>query len=69
MAAENSSRRAGGRNARIAKRSAEVPREDRAVQPGMPGGAYQPLTQMQMTQIFDASLTLLDDIGMGQATP
>ena len=69
MATGNPSRRHGGRNARIAKRSAEVPREARVVQPGMPGGAYQPLTQEQMAQIFDASLTLLDDIGMGQATP
>jgi len=63
------SRRAGGRSARIAKRSAEVPLEARAVRPGMPGGAYQPLTQEQMIQIFDAALTLLEDIGMGQATP
>ena len=69
MASGNPSRRAGGRSARVAKRSAEIPLADRPIQPGMTGGAYQPLTQEQMVQIFDASLTLLSDIGMGQATP
>ena len=35
----------------------------------MPGGAYRPLTEPQMEQVFDAALGLLQDLGMGQATP
>ena len=69
MPDKNSSRRAGGRDARVAKRSAEIPLEARAVQPGMPGGSYQPLSDEQMVQTFETSLALLEDIGMGQATP
>ena len=69
MTREDSVRRAGGRSARVAKRLAAIPSEERAVQPGMNGGAYQPLSSEQMTQIFDAALTLLQDLGMGQATP
>ncbi|MBM36414.1 MAG: methyltransferase [Acidimicrobiaceae bacterium] len=48
---------------------AETPREARAVQPGTAGGAYRPLSDAEMNQILGASLTLLEDIGMGQATP
>ncbi|MDP7068429.1 MAG: hypothetical protein QF637_12480, partial [Acidimicrobiales bacterium] len=69
MAGENSARRSGGRSARVAKRMAETPQEARAVQPGTEGGAYQPLSDAEMNQILGASLTLLEDIGMGQATP
>ena len=69
MSDEGSIRRAGGRSARLAKRLAEVPSQERPVQPGVNGGAYQPLSTEQMTQIFDTSLTLLEDLGMGQATP
>lgn len=40
-----------------------------AVWPGMSGGAYRPLTERQMDEVLNASLGLLEDLGMGQATP
>ncbi len=69
MARESSAKRAGGRAARIAARSTEIPQSERAVQPGTEGGSYQPLSTSEMEQILGASLTLLENIGMGQATP
>lgn len=62
-------RRAGGRNARVALRSAPPADDALAIWPGMSGGAYRPLTDQQMEQVLDASFRLLEEIGMGQATP
>ena len=62
-------RRAGGRNARVALRSAPPADDARAIWPGMSSGAYRPLTDQQMEQVLDASFRLLEEIGMGQATP
>lgn len=35
----------------------------------MEGGAYKPLSPAQLEAVFDAALGLLEDLGMGQATP
>ncbi len=67
--AEKRSRRAGGRAARVALRQAPLAEDARAVWPGMPGGRYKPLTDNECDQVFEAALELLEDVGMGQATP
>jgi trimethylamine:corrinoid methyltransferase-like protein len=46
---EDLSKRRGGREARRALRSREIPRADAAVRPGMEGGQYKPLTQRDMS--------------------
>ncbi len=63
------SRRSGGRAARVALRQAPLEAEARAVRPGMSGGRYKPLTDAQCEQVYDAALGLLDELGMGEATP
>ncbi|MEM7272097.1 MAG: trimethylamine methyltransferase family protein [Actinomycetota bacterium] len=62
-------RRSGGRAARVAKRQAPPVDAPRAIRPGMIGGAYRPLSDGQMTDMVDAALGLLEELGMGQATP
>ncbi|MCY3637080.1 MAG: trimethylamine methyltransferase family protein [bacterium] len=62
-------RRAGGRAARVAMREAPPAEDARAVRPGMPGGAYKPLSDGQCDDVFEAALGLLSELGMGQATP
>lgn len=62
-------RRSGGRAARVAKRQAPAALADRAVRPGMTGGAYRPLTESDMTSIYETAIELLEDIGMGLAIP
>ena len=69
MNEETPAKRAGGRSARIAKRSAPPPPESRAVKPGLPGGSFQPLSVSQMEKIFDSALELLEEVGMAQAIP
>ncbi len=62
-------RRAGGRAARVAKRTRPAPPSARAVTPGPVGGRYSPLTERQMEDTYHAALDLLEVIGMGQSTP
>ena len=62
-------RRAGGRTARVAKRTSPAPPAARAIRPGPAGGAYSPLTERQMEDTYTAALDLLEEIGMGQSTP
>ena len=60
-----SSRRAGGRAARVAART----NEEAAVNPcppGQAGGAYRPLSDRNMRQIYDTALRILEEIGMGE---
>ena len=66
---EDLSKRRGGREARRALRSREIPRAEAAVRPGMEGGQYKPLTQRDMERIHQAALTLLETVGFGQAIP
>ena len=69
MNEETLAKRSGGRSARIAKRSAPPPPESRPVQPGLPGGSFQPLSVSQMEKIFNSALGLLEEVGMAQAIP
>src|SRR5688572_6527350 len=66
---EDLSKRRGGREARRALRSREIPRDEAAVRPGMEGGQYKPLTQRDMERIHQAALTLLETVGFAQAIP
>lgn len=58
-------RRSGGRSGRIARRQAPPSAEERAVRPGLAGGAFKPLTEGDMQALFDTALGLLEDVGMG----
>ena len=55
-----------GRSARMAARAIAATPENPAA-PGQRGGQYRPLTEAQITKIYDAALTLLSDLGMGEA--
>ncbi|MGX9357378.1 trimethylamine methyltransferase family protein [Roseobacteraceae bacterium S113] len=61
---ELKAKRGGGRKARLAQRAA--PPKINPAPPGAAGGRYQPLTEAEMTQIFDTALRLLSDLGMGE---
>ena len=64
---KGSPRRAGGREARRALRAAGV--EGQAVQPGMTGGAYKPLSERDIQRIHDTALDILENIGIGDPIP
>jgi trimethylamine--corrinoid protein Co-methyltransferase len=68
-AVEDLSRRRGGREARKALRSRAIPMAEAAVRPGMVGGQYKPLTDLDMQRIHEAALKLLETVGLGQAIP
>ena len=58
-------RRGGSRKAMLAKRS-----KPPAINPapaGPIGGQYRPLTEIQVQQIYDTSLRMLAELGMGEA--
>ncbi len=61
-------RRAGGRAGRIAHRAQTKPTVDPAP-PGMPGGAYTPLSEAEIERIWRSALRLLAELGMGEASP
>ncbi len=61
------SRRGGGRQARRASRAAGV--RGQVVQPGLQGGAYQPLSGHDIQRIYGTALDLLENIGMGDPIP
>jgi len=63
------SRRQGGRQARVALRSAPLAEEDRAVQPGMSGGRFQPLSDVDIKRIHEAAIEILETVGLSQAIP
>ena len=60
-------RRAGGREARRALRAEGV--RGQAVQPGMNGGAYKPLSDHDIQRIHDTALDILENIGIGEPIP
>ena len=62
-------RRAGGRASRIAARAAGLKEVDRPVRPGQQGGAYRPLSESNMEDVYKASLQLLEELGMGDPIP
>lgn len=61
--------RRGARAAKRALRNAPLAAEDRAVRPGMVGGAFQPLSATDMDNINEAVLEALSTIGLAQAIP
>ena len=56
-----------GREARTAARAAGLPPELRPVQPGMEGGRYLPLREMDVARIHSAALDVLEEIGLSDA--
>ena len=62
-------RRSGGRAARVALRTNPLPADARAVRPGTSGGAFKPLSETEVVAVYESALGLLEDLGMGQATP
>ncbi len=60
-------RRAGGRAARKALRSAPLAEDIRPVRPGLEGGHYKPLTEAEVARIHEAALQALEQIGLSQA--
>jgi trimethylamine--corrinoid protein Co-methyltransferase len=63
------SRRSGGRAARRDARANPLADALRPVRPGLDGGLYQPLTEMQMRRIHEAALDALEQIGLADAPP
>ncbi|WP_037315693.1 trimethylamine methyltransferase family protein [Ruegeria halocynthiae] len=59
--------RSGGRAARRAARASALPDHLRPVRPGLEGGTYKPLTQMQVERIHQAALQALETIGLADA--
>jgi trimethylamine--corrinoid protein Co-methyltransferase len=60
-------RRSGGRQARRASRADGI--QGRVVQPGMTGGTYKPLSDVDIRRISDTALDLLENIGIGDPIP
>ncbi|MBS0394101.1 MAG: trimethylamine methyltransferase family protein [Proteobacteria bacterium] len=59
-------RPAGARAARLAERRSV--RRSPAVRPGLPGGAYAPLSPRDLEQVADAAFTILERIGLSAVT-
>lgn len=53
-----------GRKERMARRAAKPLRDP--CPPGQIGGAYKPLTEAELTAIFDTALRLLENLGLGE---
>jgi trimethylamine---corrinoid protein Co-methyltransferase len=66
---EDTSRRRGGREARKFLRSHAIPMEKAAVRPGMVGGQYKPLKDVDMVRIHETALKLLENVGVGTPIP
>ena len=60
---QQQSGRRGGRAARVALRSAPLANDVRPVNPGMPSGRYQPLTDAEVRKVHEAALNVLENIG------
>ncbi|MDV7143299.1 trimethylamine methyltransferase family protein [Tropicimonas sp. TH_r6] len=67
--APKSRRRSGGRAARTAARSQKLDVDKRPVRPGLPGGQYRPLSEVDVARINEAALTALEEIGFASAPP
>ena len=61
------SSRSGGRGARRSGRAGEG--KSQAVWPGMPGGAYKPLSDRDIQRIHSTALDILENIGIGDPIP
>ncbi len=62
-------RRRGGRAARQALRAAPLAEDIKPIRPGMTGGAYRPLSDLDIARIHEAALTVLETIGLADAIP
>jgi trimethylamine--corrinoid protein Co-methyltransferase len=60
-------RRGGGRVARVALRSAPLADDRRPVRPGLSGGQYKPLSEVEVARIHSAVLDALEVVGLSQA--
>lgn len=63
------SRRAGGRSARQALRSAPLTEDVRPVRAGLSGGTYKPLSDADVLKIHEAALTAMEKTGFADAPP
>ncbi|WP_299725388.1 trimethylamine methyltransferase family protein [uncultured Tateyamaria sp.] len=61
--------RSGGRAARRAARAAPLAEHLRPIRAGLEGGAYNPLSPVQVEQIHRAALDALETIGLADAPP
>ena len=59
--------RSGGRAARKASRAAPLAENMRPIRPGMQGGTYKPLSDLDMHNINDSALKALEEIGLADA--
>jgi len=66
-AADQRSRRSGGREARRAMRAAPLADDIRPVRAGLEGGSYGPLSQNDQERIHEAVLALLETVGLSPA--
>lgn len=62
-----SSRRSGGRSARVALRSEKLSEDIRPIHAGLVGGQYKPLTEAAVKRIHEAALDALEEIGISEA--
>lgn len=62
-------RKSGGREARIALRSAPLSKNEKPVLPGEVGGRYKPLNDKQVKSIEENVFRILEEIGFNDATP
>jgi trimethylamine--corrinoid protein Co-methyltransferase len=69
MTEQPRSRRAGGRSARVAMRTAPLAQELRPIRPGMEGGTYKPMSDAEVLRIHHAALEALETIGLADAPP
>ena len=67
--AEVVTKRRGGRSARRELRAAPIPEDERAVKPGMEGGRYKPLTDLEVEKIHRAALDILEQVGLADSIP
>ncbi len=59
----------GGRAGRMAMRAETPPPNQRPVRPGMSGGAFKPLSDNELRQVYESALDLLESVGMGSPVP
>jgi len=62
-------RRRGARAAKQAERAAPLAADERAVNPGMVGGQFAPLSDTDVTKINEAVMDVLENVGLSQAIP
>ena len=61
--------RRGARAAKKAERAAPLAYEERAVNPGMSGGRFAPLNDIDIGKVNEAVMDVLENIGLSQAIP